>query len=256
VTPRGGVRRPGFAAAYAAAAADSAEAADELEGGSAGPAPAGDGRGEADWIDLNGALPGRIAASDAMYVTDERQRITAWSAGARRLLGYHASEVVGRYCYEVMTGRRPDGHPVCGSACPVTRNARRGRGTAAYEVTAVARDGTPRYVNNSILVLEGTRGAFRVVHVVRESCDTPPLRPPEPDAVEAGDDATTSAEQLTRREMQVLRLFARGRTLEQVAEELAISVFTARNHATSIQHKLGVRNRLQMVLEGMRRGLV
>jgi len=54
----------------------------------------------------------------------------------------------------------------------------------------------------------------------------------------------------------VLRLFARGMELEQIATELSISVFTARNHATSIQHKLGVRNRLQMVLEGMGRGLV
>jgi DNA-binding CsgD family transcriptional regulator len=64
------------------------------------------------------------------------------------------------------------------------------------------------------------------------------------------------AEPLTRRELEVIRLFARGATLEEVASQLSISLFTARNHATNVQHKLGVRNRLQMVLEGLRRGLV
>ena len=64
------------------------------------------------------------------------------------------------------------------------------------------------------------------------------------------------AELLTRRELEVLRLFARGATLDEVASRLSISALTARNHTANIQHKLGVRNRLQMVLEGMRRGLV
>ena len=64
------------------------------------------------------------------------------------------------------------------------------------------------------------------------------------------------AELLTRRELEVLRLFAGGATLPEVASELSISLLTARNHATNIQHKLGVRSRLNMVLEGLRRGLV
>jgi PAS domain S-box-containing protein len=205
-------------------------------------------------VELDDLVLTRIAASDAMFVTDERQRVRAWSDAAQNLLGYEADDVIGLYCYQVLTGRRPDGHPVCGQNCPVTRNARRGRGTAAYDVTAVAKDGSPRYVNNSVMVLEGSRGAFRVVHVVRESCDTPPTRSPvapEPYCLDL-----LPAEQLTRRELEVLRLFARGSTLEQVASELSISVYTARNHATSIQHKMAVRNRLQMVLEGIRRGLV
>ena len=204
-------------------------------------------------VSLEGLGLNRVAASEAMFITDEHQRVRAWSEGARRVLGYEASEVVGLYCYEVVTGRRPDGHPVCGRDCPVTRNARRGRGTASYDVTARARDGSARYVNNSILVLEGDRGSFRVVHVVRESRDRPPVRS---SVIADPCLEVPAAEQLTRRELQVLRLFTRGSTLEQVAAELSISAFTARNHATSIQHKLGVRNRLQMVLEGMRRGLV
>lgn len=195
---------------------------------------------------------GRLATTDGLYVTDERQRVRAWSGAAQRILGYAPEEVLGQVCYALMMGRQPEGHPVCSRRCPVTRNAQRGRGTAAYEVMALAKDGTPRYLTTSVLVVEGRRGAFRVIHMMRESCERPPSRSATAPAAADG----LVAETLTRRELEVLRLFARGLSLDEVAGELSISAFTARNHNTSIQHKLGVRNRLGMVLEGMRRGLV
>ena len=195
---------------------------------------------------------GRIAATDGVFVTDDMQRIRAWSAAAQRMLGYSSAEAVGQPCYKVVMGRQPDGHPVCGTNCPVTRNARRSRGTASYPVTAVSRDGSPRYLDNTVLVLEGPHSSFRVVHLLRETCETPPVRPTNPGPC----DGASLAEPLTRRELEVLRLFARGATLAEVASELSISLLTARNHATNIQHKLGVKGRLKMVLEGLRRGLV
>ena len=204
-------------------------------------------------VDLDETWLGKIAATDALFVTDDRQRLRAWSNAAQRMLGYSSEDVVGRLCYDVVMGSRPDGHPVCGTSCPVTRNARRGRGTASYPILAVAKDGSPRYLDNTVLVLEQPRGSFRVVHLLRESCETPPARPVSTTPADA---IAPLAEQLTRRELEVLRVFARGVTLEEAASQLSISVFTARNHATNIEHKLGVRNRLQMVLEGMRRGLV
>jgi PAS domain S-box-containing protein len=208
-------------------------------------------------VGLDAHWAGRILASDALFVTDEDQRIRTWSAGAQRVLGYSAEEVVGRRCYEVVMGRHPEGHPVCSAACHVTRNAGHGRGTAAYEVLSTGRDGAPRYLSTSVLVLEEKRGTFRVIHLMHESRETPPTRPgPAADPLGDGGETLALAEQLTRREIEVLRLLARGSSLEAVAEALSISVLTARNHASNIQHKLGVNNRLQMVLEGLRRGLV
>lgn len=203
-------------------------------------------------VSLDESWVGRIAATDGLFVTDERQRIRAWSIAARRLLGYSPEEAVGQVCYKVVMGRHPDGHPVCGTSCPVTRNARRGRGTASYPVTAVASDGSPRYLDNTVLVLDGPRGSFRVVHLLRETCETPPTRPTNPPSIDDG----PLPELLTRRELEVLRMFAGGATLAEVASALSISLLTARNHATNIQHKLGVKSRLNMVLEGLRRGLV
>jgi PAS domain S-box-containing protein len=206
-------------------------------------------------VGLDGVLNGRMVASDALFVTDEHQRIRAWSMGAQRVLGFSAEEVVGRRCYEIVMGRHPEGHPVCSLACPVTRNARHGRGTAAYDVLSTGQDGSARYLTTSILVLEEKRGTFRVIHLMHELKDPPPpMRPPADAPGDPGGIGCT--EPLTRRELEVLRLLAQGSSLESVARALSISVLTARNHAANAQHKLGAKNRLQTVLEGLRRGLV
>jgi PAS domain S-box-containing protein len=198
---------------------------------------------------------GRIAATDGMFVTDDRQRIVAWSSAAQRMLGFSADEAVGKTCYQVVMGREPDGHPVCGRSCAVTRNARRGRGTASYEVVAQARDGGAKCLSNSVLVVEGPDRAFHVIHLLRESASSAPviLRERLPAPAGAGD---SMVETLTRRELEVLRHFAGGSTIDEIAEALSISVFTARNHIASVGRKLGARSRLEIVLLGMRRGLV
>lgn len=200
---------------------------------------------------------GRIATADGLFVTDEHQQIVAWSSSAQRVLGYSAEEVIGQRCFLVLMGREPGGHPICRRFCRVTANARRGRGTAAYEVAAHARDGTVKCLSNSVLVLDGGNGAFRVMHLLREVTCHPGLprrvATPVPDSPDEG---LPIAERLTRRELEVLRLLAGGATVDEIAEELTISVFTARNHVANVQRKLGARSRLETVLLGMRNGLI
>lgn len=196
---------------------------------------------------------GRLAASDGMFVTDERQRIVAWSSAAQRLLGFSPEEAIGRTCFQVVMGREPDGHPVCGRNCSVTRNARRLRGTATYEVVAHARDGSPKCISNSVLVIEGPDRAFHVVHLVRESASSAPTaRRIEP----APEPEQRLVETLTRRELEVLSRLAQGATIDEIAESLTISVLTARNHTANIARKLGAHSRLETVLLAMRHGLV
>lgn len=202
---------------------------------------------------VDDAWLGRIAASEGLFVTDDRQRIVAWSSAAQRLLGFSPEEAIGRTCYQVVMGREPDGHPVCGRNCSVTRNARRLRGTAAYKVVAHARDGASKSLENSVLVVEGPDSAFHVVHMVREAPTAQPV--PRPKAQPA---ATTEplVESLTRRELEVLRLLAEGATIDEIAASLTISVLTARNHTANIGRKLGAHSRLETVLIAMRHGLV
>ena len=196
---------------------------------------------------------GRMAASEGMFVTDDHQRIVAWSSAAQRLLGFSPEEAVGRTCYQVVLGHEPDGHPVCGRNCSVTRNARRLRGTASYEVVAHARDGATKCLANTVLVIEGPSGAFHVVHLLRET----PMAAPVARRADLGPPTEGPlVETLTRRELEVLRLLSQGATIDEIAGSLTISVLTARNHAANIGRKLGAHSRLETVLLAMRRGLV
>ena len=61
---------------------------------------------------------------------------------------------------------------------------------------------------------------------------------------------------LTGREMDVLRLLARGRTNAQIGAELYISPKTASVHVTSILRKLGVTGRVQAAALAERAGLL
>ena len=69
-------------------------------------------------------------------------------------------------------------------------------------------------------------------------------------------EARASLEQLTRREMQVLKALAEGLTNKEIAERLHMSVDTERTHMMNILSKLGVHSRLQALLSAARYGLI
>jgi len=61
-------------------------------------------------------------------------------------------------------------------------------------------------------------------------------------------------DQLTEREMEVLKLAARGMSNKDIAEELALSVRTVEAHLGTIFNKLQVGSRIEAVLVGLRKG--
>ncbi|ANB62372.1 response regulator transcription factor [Anoxybacteroides amylolyticum] len=63
-------------------------------------------------------------------------------------------------------------------------------------------------------------------------------------------------EQLTSREMEVLLLMAQGKTNQEIAEELFISLKTVKVHVSNILAKLDVQDRTQAVIYAFKHGLV
>jgi DNA-binding NarL/FixJ family response regulator len=61
---------------------------------------------------------------------------------------------------------------------------------------------------------------------------------------------------LTAREVEILVLLARGRTKQQIAQQLSISAKTVNTHAEHIYGKIGVTSRGAAALFAMRNGLV
>ena len=68
--------------------------------------------------------------------------------------------------------------------------------------------------------------------------------------------APDSPEALTDREVEVLRLLARGKANKQIASSLYVSEKTVKAHVSSILMKLGVQSRTQAALYAVRAGLV
>ena len=62
-------------------------------------------------------------------------------------------------------------------------------------------------------------------------------------------------EPLTERELEVLRLVAKGYSNEEIATTLIVSERTARGHVSSILSKLHLANRTQAALYALREGL-
>jgi DNA-binding NarL/FixJ family response regulator len=75
-------------------------------------------------------------------------------------------------------------------------------------------------------------------------------------ATPAASQARPAREPLTEREMDVVRLVARGRTNQEVAAELFVSLSTVKTHLGSIQAKLGARNRVEIAAWAWESGLV
>tara|TARA_B100000315_G_C14509573_1_gene556294 strand:+ start:367 stop:1359 length:993 start_codon:yes stop_codon:yes gene_type:complete len=67
--------------------------------------------------------------------------------------------------------------------------------------------------------------------------------------------AITYPDGLTQREVEVLRLASLGKTNQEIAEDLFISLRTVANHVTSILNKTGAANRTEAAVYATRHGL-
>jgi NarL family two-component system response regulator LiaR len=72
--------------------------------------------------------------------------------------------------------------------------------------------------------------------------------------VSAESDYAAPLEPLTPREVEVLRLVARGLTNDQIGGQLFVSEATVRTHVSSILGKLNLQNRTQAALYALRQG--
>ena len=68
--------------------------------------------------------------------------------------------------------------------------------------------------------------------------------------------AVNSAEHLTRRELEALKLAARGMSNRDIAAHLGVGERTVKGHLMSVFDKLGVGSRTEAVLEALKRGWV
>lgn len=211
-----------------------------------------------------------LASPDGVYGVDMNQRVFLWNQAAERLLGWKASEVVGKACYKVLAGPAGNGRELspCVQSCFPIQLARIGKVAPAQRLVAYTRSGTPKWVSvTHVFLRSDVDDASALVHIFHDagaqarengtvrqvvSATEAPAAPAG--AVEDGLDSRT--EPLTPRELEILLLMGQGAGTHVIAEKLVIAVPTVRNHVQRVLAKLGVHTRLEAVALASRRRLL
>ena len=191
----------------------------------------------------------RAASQMAAVVVDHEDRVVSWSSAAERLLGYDGEAVLGRPLQEVLDGRDIFGNRLCRHGCWLRETWSRGEPVQRFELEARHADG-----HRLRLAVEaepgeenGNAGWVYCLLPDRRRAPVPAEFLPTP---------AISGFSLTPRELEVLRLLARGAETPEIARELGISSTTVRNHIQHLLEKLGAHTRLQVVSLAHRHGLL
>lgn len=220
--------------------------------------PAGAGRQHARPPSRGGAGLRIGASPEPAFVADVDGTITEWNPAVAELLGVTARSAVGRRCYDVVRGRRPDGEPICRSGCPFLAGLAEDRGAGPFDMDVTPRrrgsGGPPqqRLVEIRHVALHPEAGGNPVMLHLLHDVTLPRRRERAGRRIEAIDDGGPISARLTKRETDVFRLMAAGLSAREIADRLGIRHGTARNHVQQILEKLGARSRVDAILRVVR----
>lgn len=139
--------------------------------------------------------------------------------------------------------------PAINGASPETRIVM----LTMQEETAAAREALQAGVQGYILKEAASE---ELVKAVRLAAEGKTYLQPELGARLAAEPEVASPDDLSRRELEVLRLIALGHTNNEIAKSLYLSVRTVESHRAHIQQKLSMTSRSELVRYALDRGLI
>jgi PAS domain S-box-containing protein len=184
---------------------------------------------------------------DGAFVITGDGRIVLWNRSAEKILGYAAREAIGRSCCDLFVGRDGENNRLCYKGCHVMALARMGDAIQSFDMQTRTKAGRPTWLNISILVTSNGHNGPITIHLFRDVTATKELLNLVQERLAAPAAPAETNGDLTRREIEILRLVATGADTKTAAERLHVSPATVRNHVQNILGKLGVHSRLQAV---------
>lgn len=209
------------------------------------------------------------STSDSAFAVDGNGHIVAWNRAAQEMFGLSAKEAVGRACGEILQGADECG-PVCTKDCNVRQAVEKHHPVRNFDLQVQTKDGS-RWCNLSVLAATDTTSHSPYsIHIIR-AIDTrkrlemlvrdfvvheTQLPPEEATALISSTRAIARETDLTQRELEILRLLAKGTTTASIASQLHISRTTVSNHIQHIHRKLNTHTRLEAVRRAEHAGLL
>jgi len=209
------------------------------------------------------------STSDAAFVVDASGLIVAWNHAAEGMFEKPAADVMGKPCGQILQGANERG-PVCSRDCTIQQAVRKHHPVHNFDLQVKTSKGI-EWCNVSVLVAEEMypSGPYSI-HIVRSNDTGKRLEILLRDFAQGQSHSASGMENLglnlnrspiletnlTKRELEVLRILAKGGTTSSIATELHISRTTVNNHVQNILRKLDVHTRLEAIRRAEYAGLI
>jgi PAS domain S-box-containing protein len=209
------------------------------------------------------------STSDASFALNNDGFVSAWNAAAEELFGLPATEVVGQRCGPILKGSDECG-PVCSENCTVRQaienrhplrnfdlQVETARGRQWSNVSVLVADENNSTRSFSIYILRPIDLRKRLEVLVRDFVVTSTnVSPENAIAIISTTRAAAKDAELSSRELEVLRLLARGESSKGIGTRLHISRTTVNNHVQHVLRKLNSHNRLEAIRRAEQAGLI
>lgn len=209
------------------------------------------------------------STADAAFAVDEAGVVVAWNRAAEAMFGHPAGQTLGQPCAQILQGTDECG-PVCSPDCSVRQAVQCHHQVSNFDLQVRTPEGM-RWCNVSVLAAEVANSSFPYsIHIirpvdtrkklemlVRDFIVTETKLPAEEVKTLVSSTRSPAREvELTNRELEILRLLAKGATSEAIAGQLHISRTTVNNHTQHILHKLNAHTRLEAIRRAEMAGLI
>jgi PAS domain S-box-containing protein len=195
------------------------------------------------------------STADAAFAIDHTGEIIAWNAAAETLFGLAASEAIGSFCGAILHGADECG-PVCHERCSIKQSVQAHHQPGNFDLQAQTAAGR-KWLNVSVLAAELNGSTQRVsIHIIREVDRSRRLEMLVRDFVQTEASPARMNDAVTRRELEILRLMAKGLTTEKIAGQLSLSRATVNNHIQHVLQKLNAHSRLEAIRRAEHAGLI
>jgi len=207
--------------------------------------------------------------SDGVFAVGTDHKIVFWNKSAKKILGYSAKEVLGKYCNEIIAGTDSNGNPVCSRSCNVMKAIKKKENPENYDLLTHSKTGDPIWLNVSIICIPGSQPEHStVIHmfhdITKQKMDLNDIKEIVSDINNANKvknnhlskNESKTQKILTPRERMILEYLRAGYRPIDISDKLYISLSTLRKHIQNIHSKLGVHSMLEAVTKARQSNLI